>query len=90
MVNARIGGSLWLARAEVDTSARSEPPYPHRSLHFDGTTIDGDIYGQGVRLVGEARLVNLRVKGNVVLDESELRNGAATRCWPTGARSAAT
>ncbi|GDY30856.1 oxidoreductase [Gandjariella thermophila] len=75
MVNGRIGGSLWLARADVDASGGAPTPSEHRSLHVDGTTIDGDIYGQGVRLTGEARLVNTRVKGNVVLDESVLRNG---------------
>jgi hypothetical protein len=75
MVNARIGGSLWLARANVDASGGAPAPAPYRSVHFDGTTVDGDIYGQGVRLTGETRLVNIRVKGNVVLDESVLRNG---------------
>jgi hypothetical protein len=75
MVNARIGGSLWLARADVDASGGAPAPSAYRSLHFDGTTVDGDIYGQGVRLTGEARLVNTRVKGNVVLDESVLRTG---------------
>ena len=88
LVNARIGGSMRMAGASIDLSEGSETfaetngkdapgPYDHRSLHLDGSQIDGGIDARNARLAGQLRLVDVTARGSVVLDGSTLcnRNG---------------
>jgi hypothetical protein len=74
MVNARIGGSLRLTDAVVDPSGvDSDSPVPNRrSVHFYGTHVGGDFHGGGVRLVGQARLVDMTVQGSELLSRATL------------------
>lgn len=85
IVNARIGGSLWLSGATVDLSEGQEPfeeqtgkslpgPYHYRALHFDGTEVGGGIDARKMRIAGQVRLVDVNAHGSVVLDGSVLSN----------------
>jgi hypothetical protein len=85
IVNARIGGSLWLSGATVDLSEGQEPfeeqtgkslpgPYRYRALHFDGTEVGGGIDARKMRIAGQVRLVDVTAHGSVVLDGSVLSN----------------
>jgi cytoskeletal protein CcmA (bactofilin family) len=85
IVNARIGGSLWLSGATIDLSDGQEPfeeqtgvklpgPYPYRALHLDGTEVGGGIDARKTRIAGQVRLVEVNARGSVVLDGSVLSN----------------
>ena len=65
MVNARIGGSLRLAGAEITMARGQAPPYYDRALHLDGTTVGGDIEATNLRVpIGQLRLADITVGGN--------------------------
>ncbi|MBB1155923.1 MULTISPECIES: oxidoreductase [Amycolatopsis] len=65
MVNARIGGSLRLAGAEITMVRGRATPYYDRALHLDGSTIGGDIEATNLRVpIGQLRLADVTVGGN--------------------------
>ncbi|WP_033289954.1 hypothetical protein [Amycolatopsis jejuensis] len=65
MVNARIGGSLRLAGAEITMARGRGTPYYDRALHLDGSAIGGDIEATNLRVpVGQLRLADVTVGGN--------------------------
>jgi hypothetical protein len=67
MVNARIGGSLRLAGAEITVARGTRTPYYDRALHIDGSEISGDIEATSLRVpVGQVRLADVVVGGNVL------------------------
>ena len=67
MVNARIGGSLRLAAAEIRVVRGAAPPYYDRALHLDGTEVGGDIEATSLRVpTGQLRLADIRVGGNLL------------------------
>ncbi|WP_237774603.1 hypothetical protein [Actinosynnema sp. ALI-1.44] len=74
IVNGVIGGSLRLSSADIDVSGDQDPPWPHRALHLDGTQISGDFDARSMRMAGQARLVDVSISGNLMLDGTNLRN----------------
>ncbi|SEP52099.1 oxidoreductase [Amycolatopsis saalfeldensis] len=65
MVNARIGGSLRLAGAEIKMARGRQAPFYDRALHLDGSTVGGDIEATSLRVpVGQLRLADVTVGGN--------------------------
>jgi hypothetical protein len=67
MINARIGGSLRLAGAELKVARGTQTPYYDRALHIDGTEIGGDIEATSLRVpAGQVRLADVTVGGNVL------------------------
>jgi hypothetical protein len=67
MVNARIGGSLRLANAELKVARGEQTPYYDRALHLDGSEIGGDIEATSLRvLTGQVRLADVTIGGNVL------------------------
>jgi hypothetical protein len=77
IVNAVIGGSLRLTSSDIDVSGDVPPPWPHRALHLDGTQISGDFDARSMRLAGQARMVDVAIRGSLLLDGSNLRNAEA-------------
>lgn len=75
MVNAHFGGSLRLAGASVTVGGATNRPHPDRSIHLDGSEIDGGLDGSGLRTVGQFRMADVRVRGNVVLHGATFRYG---------------
>jgi hypothetical protein len=72
MVNARIGGSLRLAGAEIKVARGTRTPYYDRALHLDGSEISGDIEATSLRVpVGQVRLADVIVGGNVLALNTE-------------------
>ncbi|MBP2321966.1 cytoskeletal protein CcmA (bactofilin family) [Kibdelosporangium banguiense] len=74
IVNAMIGGSLRLSSSDIDVSAEQPPPWPHRALHLDGTQISGDFDARSIRMAGQARMVDVTIRGSLLLDGANLRN----------------
>ncbi|MFJ9782056.1 oxidoreductase [Amycolatopsis sp. NPDC101161] len=75
MVNARIGGSLRLAGAEVSVVRGKSQPYYDRALHLDGTDIGGDIEATSLRVpAGQLRLADVTVGGNFLAWNSMFRH----------------
>ncbi|MET0133650.1 MAG: hypothetical protein ABW215_08645 [Kibdelosporangium sp.] len=74
IVNAVIGGSLRLSSAHIDVSGEVRPPWPHRALHLDGTQISGDFDARSMRMAGQARMVDVAIRGSLLLDGANLRN----------------
>ncbi|MEV4143189.1 oxidoreductase [Amycolatopsis sp. NPDC049691] len=75
MVNARIGGSLRLAGAEVSVVRGKSQPYYDRALHLDGTEIGGDIEATSLRVpTGQLRLADVTVGGNFLAWNSMFRH----------------
>jgi hypothetical protein len=81
IVNAYVGGSVRLTAARIDLSGgtdpfdelvsrHSTPPYPHRSLHLDGTEIGGGIDAREARFAGQVRMVDVTAKGSVIFDDA--------------------
>lgn len=66
MVNARIGGTLRLAEAQVEVPRGLDPPYQDRALHMDGSEISGDVDATRLRISGQGRLADVRIGGNVL------------------------
>jgi hypothetical protein len=67
MVNARIGGSLRLAGADLKVARGTRTPYYDRALHLDGSEIGGDIEATSLRVQsGQVRLADVTVGGNVL------------------------
>ncbi|MEV6895952.1 oxidoreductase [Amycolatopsis sp. NPDC051372] len=65
MVNARIGGSLRLAGAEIKMARGRATPYYDRALHLDGSTIGGDVEATSLRVpVGQLRMADVQIGGN--------------------------
>ncbi|WP_326567238.1 oxidoreductase [Amycolatopsis rhabdoformis] len=65
MVNARIGGSLRLAGAEIKMARGRATPYYDRALHLDGSTIGGDVEATNLRVpVGQLRMADVQIGGN--------------------------
>jgi hypothetical protein len=77
MVNAVIGGSLRLSSSDIDVSGDAATPWPHRALHLDGTQISGDFDARSMRLAGQARMVDVSIRGSLLLDGANLRNPEA-------------
>nr|WP_167177748.1 oxidoreductase [Saccharomonospora amisosensis] len=67
MVNAHLGGSLRLAGASVRVLRGKTPPYHDRAIHLDGSEINGDIDGSGLRTEGQFRLADVTVRGNLFI-----------------------
>jgi hypothetical protein len=75
MVNARIGGSLRLAGAEISVVRGQSQPYYDRALHLDGTEIGGDIEATSLRVpAGQLRLADVTVGGNFLAWNSMFRH----------------
>ncbi|HEU5473030.1 MAG TPA: hypothetical protein VFV67_20485 [Actinophytocola sp.] len=85
IVNAYVGGSVRLSGALIDLSGGQEPfeeltegprpgPYQDLAVHFDGTEIRGGIDAREARIAGQVRLVDVVVRGTVLLDGSVLSN----------------
>lgn len=73
MVNGRIGGSLRLTGAEIDVQAGPMvAPRDNYALYFDGTDVQGDLDAGGVRITGQAHLLDVAVRGSVRLDGAYL------------------
>ncbi|MFD9894938.1 oxidoreductase [Amycolatopsis sp. NPDC059027] len=73
MVNARIGGSLRLAGAEIKVKRGEHAPFYDRALHLDGSTIGGDIEATSLRVPsGQLRLSDITVGGNLLAWNSML------------------
>lgn len=67
MINARIGGTLRLARGRVEVTRGVVEPFYDRALHLDGSQISGDIEATGLRVPsGQLRMKDVTVGGNVV------------------------
>ncbi|MEU4669472.1 oxidoreductase [Amycolatopsis sp. NPDC023774] len=65
MVNARIGGSLRLAGAEITMARGRATPYYDRALHLDGSSIGGDVEATSLRVpVGQLRMADVQIGGN--------------------------
>ncbi|TWP52949.1 hypothetical protein FKR81_07535 [Lentzea tibetensis] len=81
LVNANIGGSLSLVGASVDAisppQTGNEPIGRGRALHMDGAQIGGDVVGRNMRIKGQLRMVDLHVRGSLILDGSRLENPQA-------------
>ncbi|EHR53795.1 hypothetical protein SacmaDRAFT_5681 [Saccharomonospora marina XMU15] len=67
MVNAHLGGSLRLAGAGVRVLRGKTPPYHDRAIHLDGSEVNGDIDGSGLRTEGQFRLADVTVRGNLFI-----------------------
>ncbi|SFW55046.1 oxidoreductase [Amycolatopsis australiensis] len=75
MVNARIGGSLRLAGAEISVVRGKSQPYYDRALHLDGTEIGGDIEATSLRVpTGQLRLADVTIGGNFLAWNSMFRH----------------
>jgi hypothetical protein len=74
IVNAVIGGSLRLSSSDIDVSGKVPPPWPHRALHLDGTQISGDFDARSMRMAGQARMVDVAIRGSLLMDGADLRN----------------
>jgi hypothetical protein len=77
IVNAVIGGSVRLSSSHIDVSDNVPPPWPHRALHLDGTQISGDFDARAMQMAGQARMVDVAIRGSVLLDGANLRNPEA-------------
>jgi hypothetical protein len=76
MINARIGGTLRLARAQVSVPRGEVEPYYDRALHLDGSAINGDIEASGLRVPsGQLRMKDVTVGGNVLVSRATLAHG---------------
>ncbi|WIX80863.1 oxidoreductase [Amycolatopsis carbonis] len=73
MVNARIGGSLRLAGAEIKMVRGRVTPYYDRALHLDGSVIGGDVEATSLRVpVGQVRMADVQIGGNFLAWNSML------------------
>ncbi|WP_367134049.1 hypothetical protein [Saccharothrix sp. HUAS TT1] len=93
MVNATLGGTLSLSGGEFDALGEpdgeptgygralatdtAEPTGFGRALHLDGTSVGGDIIGRQATVRGQLRMVDLQVRGSLILDGSALENPRA-------------
>lgn len=73
MLNARIGGTLRLARARVKVPRGEVEPFYDRAVHLDGSEVSGDIEATGLRVPsGQIRMNDVTVGGNVLLSRAHL------------------
>ena len=76
MINARVGGTLRLARARVKVKRGKVEPYYDRAVHLDGSEISGDLEATGLRVpVGQLRMADVNVGGNVLAGRVHLQHG---------------
>ncbi|MEC3980652.1 oxidoreductase [Amycolatopsis sp. H20-H5] len=75
MVNARIGGSLRLAKAEIQVVRGEQAPFYDRALHLDGSEIGGDIEATSLKVhAGQVRMADVKVGGNVLAWDTTFRH----------------
>lgn len=67
MVNARLSGSLRLSGARIQVELGKAEPQHTRAVHLDGTDIDGDFDGVGLRAGGQFRMADIIVRGNLFM-----------------------
>lgn len=73
MLNARIGGTLRLARARIKVPRGEVEPFYDRAVHLDGSEISGDIEATGLRVPsGQIRMNDVTVGGNVLVSRAHL------------------
>ncbi|OZM72780.1 oxidoreductase [Amycolatopsis antarctica] len=72
MVNAAIGGSLRLAKAQVTVQRRDGKPHYDRAIHLDGSQIDGDLQATRLYAQGQLRLADVQIRGNVLASRAHL------------------
>lgn len=73
MINARIGGTLRLARAWVNVPRGEVEPFYDRAIHLDGTEVSGDIEATNLRVPsGQLRMEDVTVGGNVLVNRAQL------------------
>jgi hypothetical protein len=80
MVNANIHGTLSLAGATIEAAGpdnSGEPTGLGRALHLDSAEIGGDVTARAAQVTGQTRMVDMRIKGSLVLDGATLRNPKA-------------
>ncbi|MGM1063573.1 hypothetical protein [Saccharothrix sp. Mg75] len=92
MVNAALGGTLSLSGGAFDAGGpeldeptgygralhgNAEPTGHGRALHLDGARVGGDVIGRQARVRGQLRMVDIQVKGSLILDGSALDNPRA-------------
>lgn len=69
MVNAQVRGSLRLAGAHVDVT-NGGSRHDLRALNLDATEVAGDLNARNMFMRGQARMVDVTVRGSVTLEES--------------------
>jgi hypothetical protein len=75
MINARIGGTLRLARARVTVERGKAEPFYDRALHLDGSEISGDFEATGLRVPsGQVRMADVTVGGNMLATRTHLEH----------------
>ncbi len=80
LVNAGVGGTLSLAGAVLRAAGEGtdgDPTGFGRAVHLDGAEINGDITARGVTVRGQLRMVDVLVRGSLVLNRAELANPRA-------------
>ncbi|AIJ20243.1 oxidoreductase [Amycolatopsis methanolica] len=75
MINAKIGGTLRLARARITVPRGSVEPYYDRALHLDGSQISSDLEATGLEIPsGQLRMADVTVRGNLLAGRVRLRH----------------
>jgi hypothetical protein len=74
MVNALVGGSFRLSDATVVAERREQEPHYDRAIHLDGSEISGDLQAARLQARGQLRLADIKVGGNVLARNAELRH----------------
>jgi hypothetical protein len=75
MINARIGGTLRLARARLEVTRGLVEPFYDRALHLDGSEISGDFEATGLRVPsGQLRMADVIVGGNFLAARAHLQH----------------
>ncbi|WP_246127345.1 oxidoreductase [Amycolatopsis rhizosphaerae] len=75
MLNARIGGTLRLARARITVPRGPIEPYYDRALHLDGSEISGDFEATGLRVPsGQVRMADVSIGGNLLAARAHLQH----------------
>ncbi|MDQ0378070.1 oxidoreductase [Amycolatopsis thermophila] len=73
MINARIGGTLRLARARITVPRGAVEPFYDRALHLDGCQISGDLEATGLEIPsGQLRMADVTVRGNMLAGRAHL------------------
>lgn len=72
MLNAHLGGALRLADARVRVPQGPSPNHHAGAIQLDGSTIDGGIDSRDLRIVGQLRLPDVSVRGDVVIRNADV------------------
>ncbi|GAA2334972.1 oxidoreductase [Saccharopolyspora halophila] len=76
MVSSTIGGDLRMSRAWLDLSWARTPQQsvdnPLRALHIDGSAISGNLDARQIVVLGQIRMIDVRVQGSFQLNKSRL------------------